>query len=100
LNATVRDRREEIAHALQERCWWRRVAEILGKTEGRVRQRLTDHTLLGVRTGGAWRIPGFQFDDDTELSGWDRVMSALPHDVHPLTVARFHDTPHVDLDVP
>jgi hypothetical protein len=75
------------------------VAEILGKTEGRVRQRLTDHTLLGVRAGGGWRIPGFQFDEDTELSGWDRVMGALPHDVHPLTVARFLDTPHVDLDV-
>jgi hypothetical protein len=75
------------------------VAEILGKTEGRVRQRLTDHTLLGVRAGGGWRIPAFQFDDDTELPGWDRVMGALPHDVHPLTVARFLDSPQVDLDV-
>jgi hypothetical protein len=77
----------------------REVAEMLGRSEVRVRQRLADHSLLGVRAGNAWRVPAFQFESGAELPGWDRVMAALPRDVHPLTVARFLDRRHPDLDL-
>jgi hypothetical protein len=77
----------------------REVADMLHRSEVRIRQRLADHSLLGIRAGNAWRIPAFQFDSGAELPGWDRVMAALPQDVHPLTVARFLDRPHPDLDI-
>jgi len=77
----------------------REVADMLHRSEVRIRQRLADHSLLGVRVGNAWRVPAFQFDSGAELPGWDRVMVALPQDVHPLTVARFLDHPHPDLDI-
>jgi hypothetical protein len=74
------------------------VAAMLDRSEIRVRQRLAEHTLLGTRAGRTWRIPAFQFQDSAELPGWDKVMTAFPADVHPLTVKRFLDSDNPDLD--
>jgi hypothetical protein len=77
----------------------KQVADLLDVTEGRVRQRLTNGTLLGSKTSASWRIPEFQFADNGELPGWDRIVAALPRDAHPLSVARFLETPDEDLEV-
>jgi hypothetical protein len=74
------------------------VAAMLDRSEMRVRQRLTEHTLLGTRAGRTWRVPAFQFHDGSELPGWDKVMAAFPDDVHPLTVKRFLDSESSNLD--
>jgi excisionase family DNA binding protein len=77
----------------------KQAADLLHVSEGRVRQRLIEGTLLGSKSGASWRVPRFQFGDDGELPGWDRVAAALPRHPHPLSVARFLDTPDEDLDV-
>jgi excisionase family DNA binding protein len=69
----------------------------LGVTAGRVRQRLSNRTLLAVKVGAAHRLPAFQFTDDGELPGWDRVAPAFPSTAHPTAVAWFMQTPHPDL---
>jgi hypothetical protein len=77
----------------------KQAADLLRVSEGRVRQRLTEGTLLGTKSGGSWHVPRFQFGDEGELPGWDRLAAALPRHAHPLSVARFLDTPDEDLDV-
>ncbi|MCF8609689.1 hypothetical protein L5G28_05855 [Gordonia sp. HY285] len=74
-------------------------AERLGVTSGRIRQRLGAKTLLGVKVGSAHRLPGFQFTEDGELPGWDRIAPAVPSSVHPVSIARFMHTAHPDLTV-
>ncbi len=71
----------------------------LGVTAGRVRQRVSNRTLLAVKVGTAHRLPAFQFTDDGELPGWDRVAPAFPTTAHPTAVAWFMQTPHPDLTV-
>lgn len=77
----------------------KQAADLLHVSEGRVRQRLTEGTLLGKKSGASWHVPRFQFGDEGELPGWDRVAAALPRHAHPLSVARFLDSPDEDLDV-
>lgn len=71
----------------------------LNVTAGRVRQRLTNRTLLAVKVGSAHRLPVYQFIDDGELPGWERVAPAFPITAHPTAVAWFMNTPHPDLTV-
>lgn len=71
----------------------------LGVTDGRVRQRLSARTLLGVDSTGGWKLPAFQFTEDGELRGLDQVLPALPDDVHPLVVRYFLTTPSTELPV-
>lgn len=72
-------------------------AERLHVSKGRVRQRLTQRTLLGIDVSGNWKLPAFQFTADGELRGIDRVLPALPSDVHPLIVFNFLTSSHPDL---
>lgn len=71
----------------------------LGAAPGQVRQRLTSRTLLAVKVGDAYRLPGYQFTDDGELPGWERVAPSFPVTAHPIAVAWFTTTPHPDLTV-
>jgi hypothetical protein len=75
------------------------LASRLGVDTSRIRQRLTRHTLYGVKDGTSWRIPLFQFDDTGRalVPGLHRV---APHwvGVHPIEVARWFTLPHVDLE--
>lgn len=74
-------------------------ASALGVSESRIRQRIAKRTLLAVQGTAGWVLPTFQFDEGRELPGLDRVLPALPSDVHPAVVARFLRTPHPDLDM-
>ncbi|MFN8634110.1 MAG: DNA-binding protein [Chloroflexota bacterium] len=71
----------------------------LGVDVSRIRQRLTGHTLYGVKDGKSWRIPLFQVDDSglALIPGLNRVVPMLVG-VHPVEVARWFTLPHVDLE--
>ena len=73
------------------------VAQMLTLSEGRIRQRATDRTLLTVRVSSSLRFPTFQFPDRRELAGWDRVAPSFPVHAHPVAVATFMGRPNVDL---
>lgn len=75
------------------------LAARLGVDVSRIRQRLGNHTLYGIKDGKSWRIPLFQLDDPGQalVPGLQRVMPALVT-AHPVEVARWFTLPHVDLE--
>lgn len=72
-------------------------AVLLGVTPDRIRRRLTQRTLLGIRVGPTYRLPTFQFTADRELPGWNRVAPVFPDTVHMTSIAYFMTTQHPDL---
>jgi hypothetical protein len=78
-------------------------AELLGVNESRVRQRRADRTLWAIEDRGGWVFPALQFEHDAgrrgQIRGLDRVLKALPADLHPLSIAGFLTTPQPDLTV-
>jgi hypothetical protein len=69
----------------------------LGVNASRVRQRLAERSLYGLKDGNAWRLPAFQFVADGLVPGIDIVFRRLPADLGPLAVARWLATPNADL---
>lgn len=74
-------------------------AQLLGVDPTRVRQRLRERTLYGLRVDGrAWRLPRFQFDDaGHEIPHLGEVLRALPPDLHPRSVEGFLFVPKPEL---
>ncbi len=72
-------------------------AERLGVHESRIRQRLKERSLYGIKQGAAWRLPAFQFVDTHEVVGWAKVLPALDEALHPVSVYRWFTSPSVDL---
>ncbi|HEV3164866.1 MAG TPA: helix-turn-helix domain-containing protein, partial [Isosphaeraceae bacterium] len=64
-------------------------AALLGVDKSRVRQRLAKGTLYGIKPGGAWRLPRFQFTSGGQVPGIDRVLQAVPGTLHPVAVQRW-----------
>jgi hypothetical protein len=76
------------------------VAAKLGIDTSRVRHRLARRQLVGIRRTDGWRLPTWQFGaDGAPLPGLERVLRALPADVHPVTLARFFATAVPELTV-
>lgn len=75
------------------------VAASLSVGQSRVRQRVTQRTLLAIRTAAGLRFPRFQFLGERQLPGWDKVAPHFPEDAHPVAIYRFLHAPHVDLDL-
>jgi hypothetical protein len=82
------------------------VAEALERNESRIRQRLLERSLIGIRRGRGWLLPLFQFQ--VEESGGQRVVRAtvpgvervFPHiapGLHPVAVWRWFTTPNTEL---
>lgn len=69
----------------------------LGVNASRVRQRLAERSLYGLKDGNAWRLPAFQFVADGLVPGIAAVFRRLPTDLGPLAVARWLATPNADL---
>jgi hypothetical protein len=69
----------------------------LGIDASRVRHRLAERSLYGVRLRAGWRLPAFQFGAGGAVPGIDRVLAALPPDLHPLAVWRWITTAQADL---
>lgn len=76
------------------------VAAKLGVTDGRLRQRVREGTLLAVHAsdGRSLRVPVFQLTESGELPGLRIVMRAIRPDLRPLQVAAFFSTPQSDLE--
>lgn len=81
------------------------VAEGLGISSSRVRQRRLDRGLWAIQEGTTWLFPVTQFELDAnggptkQIRGLDRVFQALPADLHPVAVDGFLHTPNPDLQV-
>ena len=70
----------------------------LGVDTSRIRQRLGDQSLFGIRVDGAWRLPQFQFTDDgtAVVPGFGEIAPALTG-LFPVDVAHWFTSPNVDL---
>lgn len=72
------------------------------KVEGaRVRQRLADRSLYGLKSeAGEWRLPAFQFDAAGQpIPHLGVVLQALPADLHPLEVESWLTSADPDLEL-
>jgi len=79
------------------------VAERLGVTRARVRQRALERSLLAVREGDEWRFPRLQFANGdggaAPIRGLPAISMALPLDLHPVEAWRFLAEPNADLEL-
>src|SRR5205814_8947442 len=79
------------------------VAERLGVTRARVRQRALERSLLAVREGDEWRFPRLQFATGdggaAPIRGLPAVSMALPLDLHPVEAWRFLTEPNGHLEL-
>jgi hypothetical protein len=77
-------------------------AERLGIHPSRLRHRLADRTIYGIRIPSGWRIPAFQFEGDRMIPGLEQVLPRLDRGVHPLSAYRWLTLPdpglHLDED--
>lgn len=72
-------------------------AALLGVSKSRIRQRIGERSLYGVRAGRQWRLPRFQFAGDEEVPGIAEVVRRMPVDVHPVSAENFFTLPNPDL---
>jgi hypothetical protein len=63
----------------------------------RVRQRLGERSLYGIKLRSGWRVPLFQFTDHGTVPGIDAVLPRLDPTLHPLSVVGWFTTPSPDL---
>jgi hypothetical protein len=76
------------------------IAAKWGVDDSRIRHRVRNRVLFGVRIGRALRLPTWQFDDELRpLPGLSAVLAALPEGMHPREVEGFMTTPQADLRV-
>ena len=74
------------------------VAQMLGKTEGRVRQRVDERTLYGLHAASrGHKLPAFQFEGGGEVPNIGKVIRVLPEDLHPVEVLNWFTLPNADL---
>jgi excisionase family DNA binding protein len=76
----------------------RQAAARLGVNDSRVRQRLADRALYGIKVGDEWRLPIFQFERDGLVPNIDRVLSRLDQNLSALAVFRWLTSPNPDLE--
>lgn len=75
------------------------VAMLLAVDSSRVRQRIYAGSLYAFKHRGGWRVPAFQIDGHTVLTGIDAVVARLPGTLHPVAVSRWFRSPNGDLVV-
>lgn len=75
----------------------REAADLLGVSEGRVRQRLKEGTLYGLKAGRENRLPAFQFEGGREVRGIGEVLRSLDRSVHPVALLGWFTLPNPDL---
>ena len=72
-------------------------AHRLGVNSSRIRQRLAEGSLYGIKLGHIWHIPAFQFSKAGLVPGIEKIFGRLPHNLSPLAVQRWLTTPNPDL---
>lgn len=78
------------------------VTEAAGRlrvSTGRIRQRLDERTLYGVKLTGQWRLLTFQFTEAGLVPGVDVVLQALRPGLHPVALWTWFTRPYPDLEV-
>lgn len=77
------------------------LASRLGVHSSRLRHRLAEHTLFGIKDRATWRLPLFQLDDTGQrlVPGLDQVAPSWTG-VHPIAVRRWFLEPSSDLRDP
>lgn len=66
--------------------------------DSRVRQRLAERALYGLKVGDEWRLPLFQFEEKGGLvPGIDRVFPRLNQSLSPIAVFHWFTSPNSDL---
>lgn len=82
------------------------VAGALERNESRIRQRLLQRSLYGIRRGRSWLLPLFQFQVEERkgtrtvkgvVPGIEQVFPALSPDLHPVSVWRWFTSPSTEL---
>ena len=82
------------------------VAASVRRNESRVRQRLLQRTLYGIRRGRNWLLPLFQFQVEARegtrtvkgvVPGIEQVFPALSPELHPVSVWRWFTSPSTEL---
>jgi excisionase family DNA binding protein len=76
----------------------REAAKRLGVNDSRVRQRLSQRALYGIKAGDEWRLPAFQFRRKGLVPGIERVFPRLPMILNPVALHRWFQTPNPDLE--
>jgi hypothetical protein len=74
-------------------------AKYLKVDASRIRQRLREHSLLGIDYDGEKRLPRFQFERQQVIPGLREVIAALPKGLSPLDVAEWFLSPNPDLEL-
>jgi hypothetical protein len=72
-------------------------AKRLQVNTSRVRQRLAERSLYGLKDAGAWLLPAFQFVAQGLVPGIEVVLRRLPEGISPQAVARWFAIPNPDL---
>jgi len=75
----------------------REAADLLGVSEGRVRQRLKEKTLYGWKAGRENRLPAFQFEGGGEVRGIGEVLRHVERSVHPVALLNWFTMADPDL---
>lgn len=84
--------------ALVERSFTtKRVAKLLGLSEGRVRQMVVDRSLYSFLLDGKRHVPDFQFGKERLVPNIGKVNSALPENKHPVSIYRWYHLENADL---
>jgi hypothetical protein len=69
----------------------------LGIDASRIRHRLGDRTIYGVRTSEGWRLPAFQFESGRLLPGLERLLPRLDPELQAVEVWRWFTAANPDL---
>jgi hypothetical protein len=77
----------------------REAAARLGVDESRIRQRLANRTLYGVKSEGQWRVPLFQFEGEKLIPGWNVVLPRFDPTLHPVSLYNWFHLPDPDLEI-
>jgi excisionase family DNA binding protein len=72
-------------------------AEVLEVGDSRIRQRLGEGTLYGVKAGRENRLPAFQFEAGKEVPGIAQVLKHVDRSLHPVAVLNWFMLPNPDL---
>ena len=63
----------------------------------RVRQRLGERSLYGLKDGNTWLLPAFQFRPKGLVPGVGVVVRSMPPDISPVAAAQWFTSPNPDL---
>lgn len=97
--AAVADRQARMRQLTDTALTVEQAAQRLGVSTSRVRQRAGDRSLWAIKVGHRLLLPELQFTDRGQIPGLDAVLTALPHDLHPLSIHGLLTTPQSDLRI-